>query len=227
MSRMSRSYAVMQSARIGQASLVDAALRLDAARRAQLAERVRFQQGLPTTPNPTPTPLTGLDALLRVPGAIDPAQRRVPGRGTEVQLPDPNRVRLPPRAELFRRFGIVAGPAVVERERGAQIWSHPAGEVRPGTNIPLMTRQWVLPKGTPVFLTPNEALITALENAALFDSEGRGIGVQGSYLVRWDLSRSPLATLFQVIGIPVQGQGWARPYAPDGGAWFRSVPVPT
>lgn len=202
--------------RVGQVSLslVDAALRLDAARRADLAERVRLQQGLPTTPNP----------LSRAP--FDPA-RSLPGRMHDVQFPDRSRPRLPSRAELLRRFGIVEGPAVVLRDRGVQIWSHPSGEVRPGTNIPLMTRQWVLPKGTPVTLTPNDALIAALENAALFDNAGRGIGTAGSYWVRWDLSRNPLAMLFQVAGIPIQGQGWARPYAPDGGAWFRSAPVPT
>lgn len=224
---------------VGQ-GLVDYALRLDAAKRAaeardrELAERVRRQQGLPTTPNPaTKSPVDVLrprlpgDEILRGSDRFDPTSS-VRDRDTRVRLPDPNRPRLPSRAEMFRRWGIVEGPAVVERARGIQIWSAPAGEYRPGTNIPAMTRLFVLPQGTPVVLTPNEALITAVENATLFNSDGAGIGVDGSYFVRWDVTRNDvLAAAYQAVGIPPRGEGWARPYAPDGGAYFRATPVLT
>lgn len=196
--------------RMGQ-SLVSAALQLDAARRAQqeLAERIQKAtgQGAPTKGPP-----------LRLPAeTLEDVRRR---GGLEVSRVDPNRRRPPTRAELFRRYGVIEGRAIIDRPRGIQIWSHPFNAYRPGTGIHLMERLFVLPQGTRVFLTPDAVLVDAVLN-----NEGNGAQF-GSYHVQWSVAGDAFEGVFRALGIPVAGTGWARPFAPDSGPWFRDLSAP-
>lgn len=192
-----RDFVRVQSDRVGQVSLVNAALRLEAARRAQGEALQRAQL-------PTPTP-------------FDPARERRPGEGGTVSVPDPSarRPRLSPVEAAMRlsaaldRAGIPHGRVQVTHPRGVQIWSAPQGEYRPGTGIPLMDRVVVLPQGAILTVSPDPRII----EAALASPEGFGMGFH-SFTAQWNLrdvdQRFSPAT-FERLGVPTQllaGQGY-------------------
>lgn len=181
--------------RVGQNSLVNAALQLEAARRAQAA------QVLQRTPLPP----------------FDPARARTPGTSTTTSIPDPNaprRPRLTPieaarrLTQALDRFGIPYGRVQVTHPRGVQIWTAPQGEYRPGTGIPLMDRLVVLPQGTILTVTPDPRMI----EAAINSPEGFGMGFY-SFEARWNLGiDQPFSVgTFERRGVPtslLRGQGY-------------------
>lgn len=183
--------------RVGQGSLVSSALRLDAARRAEALRRAE----LPLTP----------------PSRFDPARARQPGEGGTLSVPDPSARR--PRISTVEaaqrlsaaldRFGIPHGRVEVTHPLGVQIWSHPQGEHRPGTGIPLMTRVVVLPQGAILQVTPDPRII----EAALNSPEGFGMGFY-SYHARWnlrDVDQRVSPATFERRGVPtafLRGEGY-------------------
>lgn len=181
--------------RVGQ-SLVSAALQLDAARRAEALRRAE----LPTPPPP-----------------FDPARERRPGEGGTLSIPDPSapRPRLSPVEAAMRlsraldRFGIPHGRVQVTHPRGVQIWTHPQGEYRPGTGIPLMDRLVVLPQGAILTVQPDPAMT----EAALNSPERFGMGFH-SFTANWnlrDVDQRMSPASFERLGVPtnlLRGQGF-------------------
>lgn len=186
-----RDFVRVQTDRVG-VSLVEAAQRLDAARRAQAAQAS-----------------AELLQRAKLPSPFDPARQRVPGQGDTLNLPDPNaRPRLSPIEAAMRlsraldRAGIPHGRVQVTHPRGVQIWSHPQGEYRPGTGIPLMTRVVVLPQGAILTVTPDPRIV----QAAAETPEGFGMAFY-SYAAQWNLrdvdQRFSPAT-FERLGVPTE-----------------------